>query len=184
MKKLNKLATVCILLGGSVTMSNAFSLFGWFGSSDIKETKVVKVEHKKEVPVIEPKKETQISRYTFQEEVIPENKVDLLQQNITISFSPNVTTVGMALEQLLGNTGLKLQKAQDQDKYTHAMLANNLPATQRVIENASLKQALLALTGDKFDIVVDPINRIISFKIKPTVLAIYLNEKGSTNGQG
>jgi conjugative transfer region protein (TIGR03748 family) len=128
--------------------------------------------------------DTQMSRYTTMKESVPIKKVDLLQQNITINFSPNVRTIDDALKQLLVNSGYQLETTASQDKYTQAMLANNLPATQRVIENASLKQSLLALTGDQFDIVVDPINRIISFKIKPTVLAIYLNEKGSTNGQG
>ena len=180
MKNISKVTSICVLVCGSVTMANAFSLFGWFGSSDDKK-EAPKVTHHEAVQPIQKPKEIQISRYTTQKEEIPSNKIDLLQQNISISFGPSITNIKQALEQLLENTGLRLQNSQNQDEYTQAMLANPLPATQRVIQNASLKQTLLALTGDKFDIVVDPIHRIISFKIKPTVKAIYLNQQGNNN---
>jgi hypothetical protein len=55
------------------------------------------------------------------------------------------------------------------------MLKNKLPVTQRTIQNANLKQALEALTGNNFNVVLDPITRQINFKIKSKVLAIYLN---------
>ena len=115
----------------------------------------------------------QTSRYTSVEQVIPQNNIDLLTQNISITFSPDIVTVGEAVNQLLENSGYQLTKYPD--KYTSIMLKNKLPATQKSIKNANLEQVLIALTGKQFNIIDDPVNRIVGFKIKPKVLAIYLN---------
>ena len=107
--------------------------------------------------------------------------VNLLDQNISIKFGADVKTINDAINTILTNTGYKLTKADKQDQYTQAMLSNNFPATQKSINNASLRQSLLALTGNNFDMIVDPIHRIIDFKIKPSVKALYFKGQANSN---
>jgi conjugative transfer region protein (TIGR03748 family) len=180
MKNISKIISICILVCGSVTMANAFSLFGLVSSSD--EMKKTSEVHNLAVAEVKtPTQVSRISRYTTQVEGIASNKIDLLQQNISISFSPSIITIKDAIEQLLQNSGYRLEPSDTQTIYTQTMLANVLPATQRSFQNATLKQILLALTGNNFQIVDDPVRRIITFKILPTVKAIYLNQ-GTQNG--
>lgn len=180
MRNISKVASVCVLVASSVTMGNAFSLFGWFGSSD--EKKETPKVHKLAVAQVKsPAQVSRISRYTTQEEIIANNKIDLLQQNISISFSPSVITIKDAIDQLLQNSGYRLEPTDSQTIYTQTMLANVLPATQRSFQNATLKQILLALTGNNFQVVDDPVRRIITFKILPTIKAVYINQ-GTQNG--
>jgi len=107
--------------------------------------------------------------------------VNLLDQNISIKFGVDVKTINDAINTILTNTGYQLIKLDKQDQYTQAMLANNFPATQKSINNASLRQSLLALTGNNFDMIVDPIHRIIDFKIKPSVKTLYFQKKENSN---
>jgi hypothetical protein len=107
--------------------------------------------------------------------------INLLDQNISIKFGSHVVTIDDAIDKLLLNSGYKLAGINNQDQYTQAMLANKFPATQKSITNASLRQSLLALTGNNFDMIVDPIHRIISLKIKPSVKALYFKEQEHTN---
>ncbi|WP_150467618.1 hypothetical protein [Francisella sp. SYW-9] len=160
----------------SYNLANAFSLFGMF--SDKPQVQTKSITPSLVVPAtnhIENTPNIRVSRYVTQKEYIPLNHVDLLSQNISIRFSPSVLTVADAIKQLLQNSGLVLIDSQYQDRYTKQMLKNKLPTTQRTIENATLKQALEALTGNNFNVVLDPITRQINFKIKSKVLAIYLN---------
>lgn len=197
MRKSNIILALTVLIA-SVSYANAFSLFG-FGDNTNKSKRT---ENPSEVFAkanpslnktiqqglasgqlhinqdIKSSEQTQISRYVSQKEEIPESKQNLLDQNISVEFDSNVETLRDAINQLLLNSGYRLRNINHQDKYIKAMLANPLPATQRTIQNATLKQALLMLTGHQFIIQLDPINRIIDFKIRPTVLAIYLNNQG------
>jgi conjugative transfer region protein (TIGR03748 family) len=115
----------------------------------------------------------QKSRYTFSENQIPTNHVNLLQQNISITFGEGVVTINDAVKQVLVNSGYQLDSRQD--VYTTAILSAPLPATLRSIQNATLEQVLLALTGNNFKIEEDPIHRLINFKIKPKAKALYVN---------
>jgi conjugative transfer region protein (TIGR03748 family) len=183
--KVIRLVFVAVMLLMSFSNANAFSLFGWLSSSDKLQQSNKIVRHTADTVIIahkhQPFASTQVSRYTFAKEYIPNQQSNLLDQNISIIFNNKVATIDGAITLLLFNSGFRLQAQNHQDQFTKLMLANSLPATQKSIKNATLKQTLLALTGRKFKIVVDPIHRLISFKIKPTVLAIYLNNKGDIN---
>lgn len=181
-KKVIRLIYIFIIFFSCFSNVNAFSLSNWFDSNDqSRQLKPINIKHN----VIIKKQQkhsqivsTQISRYVSQKEYIPNNQINLLDQNISIIFSNKVTTINDAVALLLFESGFRLQPVKQQDKYTKLMLDNSLPAIQQVIKNKTLKKSLLDLTGHQFKIVIDPIHRIITFKIRPTVLAMYLNNQG------
>ena len=120
----------------------------------------------------------QTGRYTTQVNGLKEYQIDLLQQSVSIKFNDSVQTIHQAIDALLKFSGFHLLPLNHQNKLAQVMLSNPLPNALRDIKQATLKQALSGLTGDVFNIVVDPIYRTIAFRPKASIAALYdMNNK-------
>lgn len=81
-----------------------------------------------------------------------------------INFSPNIKSVGQAINYLLLDTGYKLTRHHP-DPRVHQLFRLPLPKIHRNMGPLTLEQALSVLAGEPWQLAVDPINRLVSFQL-------------------
>lgn len=92
-------------------------------------------------------------------------QVDLLSQNFHVRFPNRVQTVGGAIHYLLRSSGyVLLDKSMSNE--AQYLLSRPLPKVQRNFGPMSLKDGLVTLAGNTFQLIVDPAHRLISFEQK------------------
>lgn len=92
-------------------------------------------------------------------------QANLLAQQIYIRFSRHNRTVGAAVDQLLKPTGYRLAKDHS-DPTVHSLLQRPLPSVHQELGPMPLQDALITLSGNTFQLLVDPVHRLVSFKLK------------------
>lgn len=92
-------------------------------------------------------------------------QVDLLSVIIELEFPRSVTTVGSALEIMLINSGYGLSDLSAADPNLIILLNSPLPNVHRKLGPISLRTALNVLSGSTWDLVIDPLHRLISFEL-------------------
>ena len=107
----------------------------------------------------------QISRYV---DLLPgptdaqRNPLHIVLPNVV--FNQKIKSVGQAIQFLLKDTGYKLTRFHP-DKRVHQMFRLSLPKIHRRMGPITLEQALKTLSGEPWNLAVDPINRLISFQL-------------------
>jgi hypothetical protein len=81
------------------------------------------------------------------------------------SISPKSLTVGRAMKNLLAGTSYILAQGFTADPEIHVLLEARLPQRQRSLKNFSIKDALSIIAGDPWLMVIDPVNRMVSFEL-------------------
>lgn len=110
---------------------------------------------------------TQVSRYvTINNKPKPE-QISLLTQVVQVKFPQNIQTIGMAVSYLLRFSGYSLIPENKMSPALLTMLSKPLPVVDRELGPVSLKDALMVLGGESFNLVQDPLNREINFLLKP-----------------
>lgn len=107
-----------------------------------------------------------IGRYVSVPSSVELGQIHLLQQQVQITFPQNVLSLKDAVNFTLQFTGYHLI---DDDHMTDAMqslLNQPLPEVDRQLGPFSLKDALLTLSGNDFYVLVDPVHRLISFRMR------------------
>ena len=92
-------------------------------------------------------------------------QMDLLAVIIEIKFPLSINTVGSALELMLINSGFRLGDPGAADPNLSILLNSPLPNIHRTLGPMSLRSALKTLSGTSWDLIIDPINRLISFEL-------------------
>ena len=92
-------------------------------------------------------------------------QMDLLAVIIEIKFPLSINTVGSALELMLINSGFRLADPGAADPNLSILLNSPLPNIHRTLGPVSLRSALKTLSGISWDLIIDPINRLISFEL-------------------
>lgn len=109
---------------------------------------------------------TQISRYmTVKNKARPE-QINLMLQIVQVRFPQDVRTIGNAINYLLRFSGYSLIPTKRMNPGLRITLSKPLPLVDREIGPISLKEALSVLVGQGFNLVFDPINREVDFKLK------------------
>lgn len=90
---------------------------------------------------------------------------DLLAVIIEIKFPLAVDTVGSALELMLINSGFRLAELSAADPNLSILLNSPLPNIHRTLGPISLRSALNTLSGKSWDLIIDPVHRLISFEL-------------------
>jgi len=111
--------------------------------------------------------EEQVGRYSTLPELPTAAQVDLLAATVTVSFPARIYTVGEAVKYLLQRSGYRLADAQVLPHETTDLLALPLPAVHRNLGPVTLVQALETLAGPSFQLINDPVHRLISFELCP-----------------
>ncbi len=107
-------------------------------------------------------------RYTVVAPVATAAQADPLQTMVTIRFpEPNITTVGDAIRYLLRHSGYHLAESDSADPAMAALLDHILPKVHRHLGLMTLQNMLATLVGTVYQVVVDPVNRLIAFDLAP-----------------
>lgn len=108
----------------------------------------------------------QIDRYMAVADQPSLSQRNPLEQILQIHFPKSVNTTNQAIRYLLRYSGYSLASIQKLSKPVREMLDLPLPLVDRKLGPITLRAALEVLAGHAFKLVVDPVHRVISFKLK------------------
>lgn len=100
---------------------------------------------------------------------------DLLTQTFQVKFPANVKTVREAMQYILRFSGYALASDSQLVTPVKAMLVLPLPLAHRALGPITLQDGLIALAGNTFTLLADPVHRLISFRLKPSLQSLYPN---------
>ncbi|RLJ22477.1 hypothetical protein DJ030_01310 [bacterium endosymbiont of Escarpia laminata] len=121
----------------------------------------------------------QAGRYTVVAAVATAAQADPLQTMVTIRFpEPHITTVGDAVRYLLRHSGYHLAEPEAVDPAMAGLLDHLLPKVHRHLGPITLQNMLSTLAGTAYQIVVDPVNRLIAFDLVPAYQPMELRPSG------
>ena len=101
--------------------------------------------------------------YTIVEGQTPVANTDL---NVKVFKTINADTVEMGLSQLLQGSGWRLAQVFNSDPELYRLYRQPYPDYKRTLNPMSLGQALQYIAGDAWNLVVDPVNKLVSFQLK------------------
>ena len=120
--------------------------------------------------------DAQVGRYSVIAAVPTEAQVDLLATTLTIRFPERIQTLGEAVRYLLQRSGYRLAKVESIGPDTVMLFALPLPAVHRSLGPMTLRDALNTLAGQAFNLVQDPVHRLVTFeRCSPDQLAVRTN---------
>lgn len=99
----------------------------------------------------------------------------LLQQHLQIKFPQSVLTIRQAIDYVLQFSGYRLVANSQMSQQAIVMLDQSLPTIDDTLDPMTLEQILTTLAGDAFAILVDPVHRLIGFKLKSAYQQLYIN---------
>lgn len=114
----------------------------------------------------------QTGRYSAVAAVPTEAQTEPLNQIVTVEFPETVTSVGDAVQHLLSGTGYALSDVLYWDVEVFGLFERPLPDVQRTLGPISALMALKTLVGPTFQLVVDPVHRLIGFELEPNARAL------------
>jgi type IV pili sensor histidine kinase/response regulator len=94
-------------------------------------------------------------------------QLDPLAVVVKVSFNSHITTVGEALDHLLLRSGYRMAALKASDPNMQILISRDLPEVHRKLGPITLTNALKTLSGPAWELVVDPVNRLISFDLIP-----------------
>ncbi|MEW8046500.1 MAG: hypothetical protein AB2805_08425 [Candidatus Thiodiazotropha sp.] len=106
-----------------------------------------------------------ISRYASIDPVATHEQQNPLAVVVTVNFTDQVNTVGEANNHLLMRSGHGLADISVSDPALPILLSRPLPMIHRKLGPITLDNALITLAGMAWDLVIDPVNRLISFEL-------------------
>ena len=107
--------------------------------------------------------DAQVGRYSVIAAVPTEAQADLLATTLTIRFPERIRTLGESVRYLLQRSGYRLAKIESIGPDTVNLFALPLPAVHRSLGPMTLRDALTILAGATFNLVQDPVHRLITF---------------------
>ncbi len=117
--------------------------------------------------------DAQVGRYSVIAAVPTEAQADLLATTLTVRFPERIQTLGEAVRYLLKRSGYRLAKIESIGPDTVTLFALPLPAVHRSLGPMSLRDALATLAGPAFNLVQDPVHRLVTFeRCSPDRLAV------------
>ena len=108
--------------------------------------------------------DVQVGRYSLFAATPTEAQVELLSTTMTARFPERIQTLGEAVRYLLQRSGYRLATAEAIGPDTVALFALPLPAVHRSLGPITLRDALATLAGPAFNLVQDPVHRLITFE--------------------
>jgi conjugative transfer region protein (TIGR03748 family) len=107
----------------------------------------------------------QVGRYLTVEPVPTAEQLHPLKVVIDVRFPRSVHTVGGAVQHLLPPSGYQLADTRNADRHVSILMSRPLPEVHRRIGPATLQDALAALAGEGWQLEVDPVHRLVSFRL-------------------
>ena len=107
----------------------------------------------------------QTGRYSYIKNIPPVDQLNPLKVVIKTTIPQSVDTVGETVKFLLVRSGYVLAESSVLSKEAKALLSLPLPQVHRNIGPMTLDRALHTLSGDAFELVVDPVHRKITYEL-------------------
>jgi len=108
--------------------------------------------------------EVQVGRYSMLSATPTEAQADLLATTIKVQLPKRIHTIGEAIHYLLQRSGFRLAASEAMAPETTVLFDLPLPAVHRNLGPISLRQALKTLADPAFQLVQDPLHRLIAFE--------------------
>ena len=109
-------------------------------------------------------KDSQVGRYSLLAATPTQAQAELLATTMTVRFPERIQTVGEAVRYLLQRSGYRLAMAESIGPDTAALFALPLPAVHQSLGPMTLRDALETLAGPAFQLVQDPVHRLVTFE--------------------
>ncbi|MDH3671719.1 MAG: hypothetical protein OES46_11205 [Gammaproteobacteria bacterium] len=106
-----------------------------------------------------------IGRYSLAVPKASRAQADLLSAVVTVRFPHTVTTVGQAIDHLLKRSGYRLASMDASDPGMAILVTRPLPVVHRRLGPITVAEALEVLAGPAFRLVVDHLNRLVSYEV-------------------
>ena len=107
------------------------------------------------------------SRYTRIDPQVTPSQNNILGYKRKRTFPrKSVVTVGQAMRIWLRGTGYRLTSTHP-DRNVYQLLQLGLPNVHRTLGTVSIESGLKALAGDPWELVIDPVHRLVSFSLPP-----------------
>lgn len=113
----------------------------------------------------------QTGRYSYVKNIPPADQLNPLKVVVRTNIPQSVNSVGQTVEFLLARSGYILADAAVLSEEAKALLNLPLPAIHRKIGPMTLDKALTTLSGEAFELVVDPVHRKVAFELASNLVA-------------
>lgn len=113
----------------------------------------------------------QVARYSTVAPAPTAAQVNPLDALVAIVFPDQLTNVAEALHYVLRRSGYQLAPVEAGDPAMSALAKQPLPDVHRRLGPISVATALRTLTGSAWSMVLDPVNRLVSFERSPEYAA-------------
>src|SRR5690606_5681633 len=107
----------------------------------------------------------QTGRYSYVKNIPPIDQLNPLKVVVKTKVPQSVETVGQTVQFLLARSGYVLADESVLSAETKALLSLQLPEVHRNIGPMTLDQALHTLSGEAFELVVDPVHRKVAYEM-------------------
>lgn len=115
----------------------------------------------------------QTGRYSNVKNIAPVDQINPLKVVVQTSIPQSISTVRETIEFLLIRSGYLLADDQVLSPEAKILLSHNLPQVHRAIGPMTLDQVLHTLSGEAFELVVDPVNRKVAFELSENIARVY-----------
>lgn len=118
---------------------------------------------------------TQVGRYLVEKDGANISQLNPLKQTFSITFPSNIYRVKEAMSYLLINSGYNLAPDIQQTASAKNLLSQKLPLSDRHMGPMTIQEGLMALSGNTYQLLIDPERRLISFRLKKPFESLYIN---------
>lgn len=109
---------------------------------------------------------TQFGRYLTVTNAPHGNDPYGIKGTVERQFPDTIKTIGEAVEYTLQNTGYKLLPVSSSTASVRDLYNDPLPVYLRSIGPTSLENALVSLSGQAYQLVIDPVHRLVTYKLR------------------
>ena len=106
----------------------------------------------------------QVGRYSLYTATPTQAQRDLLAVTATVRFPDGIQTVGEAVRYLLQGSGYRLAETESIGPEAMGLFALPLPTVHQQMGPMTLRAALETLAGPAFNLVQDPVHRLITYE--------------------
>lgn len=115
----------------------------------------------------------QTGRYSNVKNIAPVDQINPLKVVVQTNIPQSISTVRETIEFLLVRSGYLLADDEVLSPEAKILLSHNLPQVHRSLGPMTLDQVLHTLSGEAFELVVDPVNRKVAFELSEKIARVY-----------
>lgn len=115
----------------------------------------------------------QVGRYITVNVGATHSQLEPLSQSVVMEFPSTIETTGQAFSYLLNNSGYQLAPVKLQNQNARLLFSHQLALSDRSIGPMTIQQALNAIAGPTYQVLVDPVHKFVSARVEPKFYTLY-----------